>query len=355
MSEDRDYGFCPRCGALMQDGVCRSCGYTARSSAQSGAQGNSGVQQKTYAPYQEPGRAGMQQGMPCVQAQERKKNRKGLYITLGVLAGVLLVAGLVAAIVFFAKSLGNALRMTENSIEDEYNGDDYYDDGSYDDRFYDDFGDYGSEGYVPDEDDPYYKEITDCTRTDLEYGISWITDSITPDDEEDYCTYYAVYPLLDGESSVLDKVNEEILRKALEYRESYENYPGGCSSYGYVTYMDEEYISVVFQHELYEENGTLPRLTTLTFDLEDGHEIQPEQMAEVDEELVMQFRAQNEVQNGNVEFVEKSSDEELLAQLRDSEKAFFFYSPVGLEAGFNYESEEYGSGWVSVTLKDQAL
>ena len=28
MSDSRDYGFCPRCGALMQNGVCRSCGYT---------------------------------------------------------------------------------------------------------------------------------------------------------------------------------------------------------------------------------------------------------------------------------------------------------------------------------------
>ena len=28
MSENRDFDFCPRCGALMQDGICRSCGYS---------------------------------------------------------------------------------------------------------------------------------------------------------------------------------------------------------------------------------------------------------------------------------------------------------------------------------------
>ena len=114
-------------------------------------------------------------------------------------------------------------------------------------------------------------------------------------------------------------------------------------------------ISVVFQHDIYEENGTLPRLSAVTFDLESGQEIQPEQMTGLDEELVMRFRAQNETQNGSVEFVENSSDEELLALLRDPDTGVFFYSPVGLEAGFNYESEGYSSGWVTVTLKDQAL
>ena len=27
MNEEKNFGFCPRCGALMHDGVCRSCGY----------------------------------------------------------------------------------------------------------------------------------------------------------------------------------------------------------------------------------------------------------------------------------------------------------------------------------------
>ena len=119
--------------------------------------------------------------------------------------------------------------------------------------------------------------------------------------------------------------------------------------------MDETRISIVFQHSLYEDNGTRPRISALTFDLETGEEMKPEQMTEISEELVMRFRAQNTVQNGAVEFVDNASDEELLALLSDPDAAVYFYSPVGLEAGFNYESDEYGSGWVSVTLKDQAL
>ena len=276
-----------------------------------------------------------------------KKNRKGLILALCIVCAVVLVIGLILAFAFLSSTLTRVAMETE-IYEEEY-------DDPYSGDYFDEFGDYDSGYYVPDEDDPYYREITDCTRTDLEYGISWIVDSITPDDDEDYCTYYATYPLLKGGDGAYDSINEEITGKALQYKEAYTDYSGGCSTYGYVTYMDESKISVVFQHDLYEENGTLPRVTAVTFDLESGQEIKPEQMTAVDEELVMRFRAQNETQNGGVEFVENSSDEDLLALLRDPQTGIFFYSPVGLEAGFNYESGEYSSGWVTVTLKDQAL
>ena len=321
MNEEKNFGFCPRCGALMHDGVCRSCGYR-------------GGGYTNYPPVQQP------------KAPE-KKNRKGLILALCIVCAVVLFIGLILAFVFLSSTLTRVARETE-VYEEEY-------DDPYSGDYFDEFGDYDSGYYVPDEDDPYYREITDCTRTDLEYGISWIVDSITPDDDEDYCTYYATYPLLKGGDGAYDSINEELTRKALQYKETYTDYPGGCSTYGYVTYMDESKISVVFQHDLYEENGTLPRVTTVTFDLESGQEIKPEQMTAVDEELVMRFRAQNETQNGGVEFVENSSDEDLLALLRDPQTGIFFYSPVGLEAGFNYESGEYSSGWVTVTLKDQAL
>ena len=38
MSENRDFGFCPRCGALMQSGICQSCGYENRGQAPSPSQ-----------------------------------------------------------------------------------------------------------------------------------------------------------------------------------------------------------------------------------------------------------------------------------------------------------------------------
>ena len=174
------------------------------------------------------------------------------------------------------------------------------------------------------------------------------------DDEEDYCTYYSTYPLLDGDGDY-SAVNREITQAALEYRDSYQEYSGGTSTLGYVTYMDEEMISIVFQHSLYGDQGTLPRVSALTLDLETGELLEPGEMITVDEELVMRFRSQNQTQNGAVAYLDNLSDEAFLSILNDPDQSFYFYSPVGLEAGFNYESEEYGSGWVSVTLKELAL
>ena len=152
MSEEKNFGFCPRCGALMHDGVCRSCGY----------------------------RGGGYTNYPPVQQSKapEKKNRKGLILALCIVCAVVLVIGLILAFAFLSSTLTRVAMETE-IYEEEY-------DDPYSGDYFDEFGDYDSGYYVPDKDDPYYREITDCTRTDLEYGISWIVDSITPDDDEDY-------------------------------------------------------------------------------------------------------------------------------------------------------------------------
>ena len=51
-----------------------------------------------------------------------------------------------------------------------------------------------------------------------------------------------------------------------------------------------------------------------------------------------------------MEYVQKLTAEELLEILKNPKRAVFFYTPVGLEVGFNYET-----GWVTVTIKEQAL
>lgn len=340
MNENRDLGFCPRCGALMQDGTCRSCGYTAhRMQPSSGQMQAGGVQgSREQGPYYRP---------PYAQPPQKKKKSSGLIAAL-IIGGILAFLILLMVLIF---CLDMILSRTQER------NDPYYEDGGYEDE-YDEYGDYYEddyEYYEPSESDAYYEEIVDCTRTDLDYGIDWVTNSITPDDSDDSRTFYATYPCLTREDGAYDGINEQIRTEALQYQASYREYEGGCLSSGYVTYMDETKISVVFQHELYREYGPLPRLTALTFDLESGSLIEPEQMTEIDEELVLRFRAQDKTQNGGVEYVKNCSDEELLSILKDKDSAVYFYTPVGLECGFNYDGQEDGIGWVTVTLKDLAL
>lgn len=361
MSEKRDLGFCPRCGALMQDGVCQSCGYGGRGvggnpGAGTGSSSNQGAypsqgQFPNQGPYQNQGGNVNYQGYPryqqiCVDPP-KKSNKKGLWFA--VTAAVVLILALIVAMLFYFYSIIKAGAQIGSSLPDYGYDDDYsYDDG-YDD-YYDYDDDYGY--YEPSEEDPYYETITDCTRTDLEYKVFWVTESIDPDDYAESCSYYCIYPILKDEDEAhrFDAVNAAIREKAESYRDIYGDYSGGASTYGYVTYMDEELISIAFKHELYEEEGRMPRLDAITFHVDAGTQMQYEEMTEIDEELALRFRAQDKTQNGGVEYVQNLTDGELVEILKNPERAVMFYTPVGLEIGFNYET-----GWVSVTMKDRAL
>ena len=114
--------------------------------------------------------------------------------------------------------------------------------------------------------------------------------------------------------------------------------------------MYEEKISVVFKHNFYNKNVTEVRLDARSFWIESGEEIAPEEMTDIDQELAMRFQAQDKIQNNGVEYVQDLTADYLLPILKDPNRAVFFYTPVGLEVGFNYET-----GWVTVTLKEQAL
>ena len=145
-------------------------------------------------------------------------------------------------------------------------------------------------------------------------------------------------------------MNQKIRDMVCKYKDAYRDYASGISSSGYVTYMDEEKISVVVRHSFYEKKTTIPRVEAITFRVDNGEVISHEEMAHVDEELAWQFRSRNSHQNGTVEFVDELSDEKLMEYLKDEEDSVMFYTPVGLEVGFNYDG-----GWVTVTLKTGTL
>ena len=311
MSENKDFGFCPKCGALMQNGTCQSCGY-----------GKIGVQ-----PVRQP----------------KKKSNK-LVIGLCIGGGAVLMLALFAAVTFFfVKAVNVGTSVGENILsplpDEEYYGEEY-------------------EYYEPGEDDPYYKEFVDSTRTDLDYQIWWASDSMDPDDYEVDTYYYSTYPVLEpkeGASGNYDAINEVIEKTALQYKRKFREYAGGTNTYSYVTYMDEEQISIAFQHTLYGEEMSMPLLEAVTFEIETGKEIPAGQMFEADRELAMRFRTQDKTQNGGIAYVQELSDEELLDILQDEEQIIAFYTPVGLELGFNYQTKNDEAGWVTVTIKEQTL
>ena len=347
---DRDYGFCPRCGALMRDGVCKSCGYSVRMEA--------GWQQPSMgapgANWQQPsaGQPGTNWQQPSLQPKGRKKKRSNAAAWICGGIAVLFIGVIAISMVFSIRGIYEKVQK-ENPPGYGYGYDDgYFGYGNpYEDDTYGNYDD-SYEDYEPSEKDDYYKEITDATSLDLDYQVVWESVSMRPDDSDNSCTYDCVYPVLVGEEDQekFDAMSQTIEDLVSKYKDSYRDHVSGVSSYGYVTYMDEEKISVAIRHSFYEKKTTTPRVEAITLRVATGEVISHEEMAEVTEELVWQFRSRNSYQNGTVEFVDELSDEELMEYLKNETDSVMFYTPVGLEIGFNYEG-----GWVTVTLKTDTL
>lgn len=320
MEEQREFGFCPKCGALMQDGVCASCGYGSRAAA--------------FRRRKEASEGGF------TEPTRKKKMSGGTKILIGILIAILVLVILLAGLIALLASDTDAGWSPDMGFQYP----DYYD-GYYDD--YDGYGDY----YVPDKKDDFYKEITDATVQDLSYQVLWKSITVYPDDSGASMGYSCICPVLTGEDTEkLDAVNERIQEVVCEYQDSYLEYDNGVESYGYVTYMDEEICSIVVQHSLNENYNTIPYVRAVTFHMDSGRVMEHSEMTQVDDDLIRQFRSMDSYQNGTVDFVSDSSDDELKACLEDEKDSVMFYTPVGLEVGFNYDG-----GWVTVTIKDQAL
>lgn len=329
MSDRDKFGFCPKCGALTQNGICQSCGYGRYFGALSNQENR---QEYTYS-----------------ESGTKQKKSSGKKILIGICIG-LAVLFILAMLLFFAASMHMSLGQSSMEVIPGYGnydgsfgyGDPYADNWNYDDSY---------DSYVPHESDDYYEEITDATSTDLSYGVIWNSVSMRPDDPEDGHSYDCVYPvLIGGENEPYAAINKKIEEMACVYKDTYRDYDLGVVSYGYVTYMDEAKLSVVVQHRLNDGGTVMPIVRALTFYVDTGEVMRHDEMITIDEELVWQFRSRNTYQNGTIEFVDGLSDDELRRYLEDEENSIVFYTPVGLEAGFNYDN-----GWVTVTLKNTSV
>lgn len=212
------------------------------------------------------------------------------------------------------------------------------------------------EGYVPDRSDDFYVEIADAVRTDLSYQIEWEECNLKSDRAD--ASFYTVYPQLAGDIPHGKELNEYISQEALFYREYCEMYVRemgytSChiQSSGYVTYMDEDTVSIVFEEMLMLDSTGIPGLFDINIDLNTGTVLEHDGMISYTEELAQRFRSQNEYQN-NEKLEESDWTDEQLRQLLEDSGGIVFFTPVGLEIGFNYNGAGNAYGWVTVTLKD---
>lgn len=178
----------------------------------------------------------------------------------------------------------------------------------------------------------YYGD-TDNVFVQVEYPVVWGADS-----EE-----------LDGINAALHREVDEIKR----YGESVADQLGWGESFDFeaeciVTYMDEETLSVVYRENGYLNNEDFESyVISVNIDMESKMALTNTQLLAVDDAFSIDFRERCEKQNGEIAFLENFSDQDITELLTDMDSLIIFYTPMGMEVGFNYYY-----GWVTVTYRD---
>ncbi len=230
------------------------------------------------------------------------------------------------------------------------------DDGSSDDDdsfFWDD----GQENDSGDGKSAEYYDFHNEVRYDLSYQVEF----------EEYVDMFGSdnvllsmkYPVVSGDDPErLKGVNRAVRKEFDEVSEYVESlveeigpdvsffFEGEC----YVTWMDEEILSIAYvEHGYLDGDPYESYVVSVNMDMESGMALTNSQMLNIDDDFSVDFRNRSERQNGEVSYLYNFTDQEITDLLTDDGSLIIFYTPLGMEVGFNYY---YGNGWVTVTYRD---
>ena len=304
-----------------------------------------------------------------------RKNKSGLIIGI-VVAVIVLFLIAVFALVYKAMDLYTQNARNAGSSRDEYNFDDddwgtdhhdydYNDDGydydydyngdGYDDYDYDYDDDwYNNYDYDDYEGDSPYYEFHNEIRDDLSYSVELEDEDYEP--RNDNVDMEFTYPVISGRDVPnLDKLNEAIRSEIDAYIDFYEQEYAEtvgddeyyqCRIVPYVTYMDEDKLSIVLDERINSAYYTEVYLYCINIDMEHGVVMDNGNILSIDDDFSIEFRERCEEQNGTISSIDMMSDQQI-TELFNSENIIVFYTPLGMEIGFNYDG-----GWATVTYED---
>ncbi len=196
---------------------------------------------------------------------------------------------------------------------------------------------------------PYYSGPYNAVADDLSYQVAFVEEVFY---SEEKAVYLSVeYPqIVSGLEEYSDYINE-ILYYEYECYESLvteefaqlmetEDDVYQCFVNSYVTYMDENILSIVFKEELYmqlaSDSFSVLDFYCINFDLTTGMIMDNTEILHLDENFAIDFR-QREIQENGDEALTYFSDQEILEMLKDPSQLVIFYTPYGMEVGLNLE------------------
>ena len=229
----------------------------------------------------------------------------------------------------------------------------YDDQNDYNDNYYDD--DYDDYYYNYDYDNDQYYTLHDDIRENLSYTVNFEYYEYDTDDED--VAIVVTYPVIEGNGipnldqlngliqSEIDLFKDFFEDEYINYMDEEDSYFSAVSS-GYVTYMDEEKMSIVFSESVSSDYYNYAYLYCINIDMENGVVLDNENILGIDDNFSVEFRNRSDIQNGEIPYLTYMTDQEITGYFNSSD-VIVFYTPHGMEIGFNYEE-----GWVTVTYEE---
>ena len=299
-------------------------------------------------------------------AMPPKKNKNGLIIGI-VVAVVILFLIAVFALAYKAVTLLNQDDDRARNDREEYRFDDDDDDWGverkkknpdpdYDDRDdhddYDDwYDDYYDDDWYDDYDDYYYDDEYYDLHDDIRWDLSYTVDFESYEIDDGDMSVLISYPVIDGDDVPnLRKLNEAILDEVDFLKDLASDAEEGDEftliALAYVTYMDEEKMSIVFRESIYTEYEVDYYLYSLNIDTENGVVLDNQSIVNANDDFSIEFRERSDIQNGESSSLDRMTDQEITKHFNSSD-IIVFYTPMGMEIGFNHDE-----GWITVTYQD---
>ena len=305
---------------------------------------------------------------PFYVPDKKEKQSNRITIVLVAVLLVFLVAGLIFAVSKLVEAaMGEAsvawnegvgavegfFAELEKEFEEEFDGENELDESleeneAYDDSYEEDGFHYEDGFYQPTPEDDYYMELADAIRDDLSYSVNFVDYEVS--DAEYNVDIWVQYVEVSDDIPFADEINEQLKDGAMYYAQQFDSVSAvdlQLTSLSYVTYMDENILSVVVDERYSYEDYAQYDLYCMNFDLTTGALLYNTEIVDADKSLAEAFRKQSEYQNGITSSVDDYTNEEIEEFLANEDSLILFYSPVGLEIGYNHPE-----GWVTATLKD---
>ena len=209
----------------------------------------------------------------------------------------------------------------------------------------------------------YYENFEDSIDTNVSYKIHREFEDIT-DRKAGVCLRCS-YIRLEGDipnlSDINDKLkeygryyltyyeeNEKDLKQILKQNDDYLYYG---TSKSIVPFNDADNISIIIQDDIRLAMDSVIHLSCVNINLTTGTILDNNSILNLPDDFGAYFRERSTKQNGNSPGVDEFSDENILHMLKDAEDQIIFFTPVGLEVGYEYQS--YSShGWITISLRD---